>query len=93
MLNYSDIMWSNAYGSRRGKGGNLKHQHLLDGVGVVVQVPATLAQSLGFSAHTFEAIGLPHRVQLSFPDEVSNMIETRGACVLEEDERGSLWNF
>lgn len=69
--------------------GRLAHQDLLGGVGVVVrpwqqQIPLRYAQHVGFSPHTFKPIGLHHRVQLSFLDEVSNVIETGDGCVLEE---------
>lgn len=67
---------------------SLAHQDLLGGVGVFVgpgqqQIPITHTHRLGFPARAFKPIGLPHRVQFSFFDEVSDVIETWDWCVLE----------
>lgn len=72
--------------------GRRAHQDLLGGVSVVIrprqqQIPVTNAQSLGLSAHSFKPVGPPHGVQISFLDEVSDVIETGKRCVLEEDKR------
>lgn len=41
---------------------------------------------LGFSAYTFEAVSLSHRVQFSLLDEVSDVVGSWDGCVLEEWE-------
>lgn len=68
--------------------GSLVHQDLLGSVGVFVrprqqQIPLVHAHSLGFPAQAFKPVGLPHRVQFSFLDEIPDVIETWDGCVLE----------
>lgn len=68
--------------------GSLVHQDLLGGIGVFIrpgqqQIPLTYAQSLGFPAQAFKPVGLPHRVQFSFLNEVPDVVETWAGCVLE----------
>lgn len=67
--------------------GGLAHQDLLGGVSVVIdprqeQIPLTSSQYRSFSARAFETVGLFNGVQLSFLNEVSDVVNARDRSVL-----------